>query len=53
MAILEVTSKQFQDNQVDAGKQIILTRRMKKSYTFTPIDDDDLYFSPEMIKKFL
>jgi hypothetical protein len=57
MAILEVTSRQFRDKQknffdlADAGKQIIIRRRRKQAYTLTPINDEDLYFTPEMIEK--
>lgn len=57
MAILEVTSRQFRDKQktffdlADTGKQIIIRRRSKQSYTLIPINDDDLYFTPEMIAR--
>ena len=46
MAILEVTSRQFRDNQktyfdlADAGKQIVI-RRGHKQYTLTTIKEED------------
>ena len=57
--ILEVTSKQFRDKQktffdmADAGKHIIIKRGRKRAYSLIPIDndDDDIYFTPEMIEK--
>ena len=58
MAVLEVTTRQFRDRQkaffdlADAGKQIIIRRNGRKpSYALTPIDEDDLYFTPEMEAK--
>jgi len=57
MAIVEVTSRQFRDKQksffdlADAGKQIVIKRGRKQSYTLTPVNDDDLYFTPEMEAK--
>jgi hypothetical protein len=57
MAILEVTSRQFRENQrdffdlADSGKQIVIRRGKKQAYALTPVDDDDLYFGPEMMKK--
>jgi hypothetical protein len=55
--ILEITSRQFREQQksvfeiADKGKKVIITRRKKQSYVLTPIDDDDLYFTPEMLAK--
>jgi len=57
MAIVEVTSRQFRDYQksffdlADNGKQIVIKRRNKQSYTLTPISVDDYYFTPEMEEK--
>ena len=55
MAILEVTSRQFREKQktffdlADTGKQIIIKRGRKKAYTLTPVNNEDLYFTPEMV----
>jgi len=58
MAVLEVTTRQFRDKQktlfdlADTGKQIIIRRNGRKpSYTLMPVDEDDLYFTPEMEAK--
>jgi hypothetical protein len=57
MAILEVTSRQFRAKQkdifdlADKGEKVIIKRGRKQAYTLTPIDDDDLYFTPEMLEK--
>ena len=41
MAVLEVTSKQFLEKQ----------RGRKQAYMLMPVDNDDSYFSPEMLAK--
>jgi hypothetical protein len=57
MAVLEVTTRQFRDKQktffdlADTGKQIVIRRGQKQAYTLAPINDDDLYFTPEMEAK--
>jgi hypothetical protein len=57
MAILEVTSRQFRDKQkdifdlADKGEKVVIKRGKKQAYTLTPIDDDDLYFTSEMLEK--
>ena len=33
------------------GEQVIIRRGKSESFTVTPISDDDLYFTPEMLKK--
>jgi len=54
MAVVEVTSRQFRDNQrsffdlADEGKQIVIKRRSKQAYTLTPVGENDWYFTPEM-----
>ncbi len=56
MAIIQVSTREFRDRQAsildlaDRGKSVII-RRGKKSYAITPIDDDDLYFTPEILAK--
>ncbi|MDR1897758.1 MAG: hypothetical protein LBR10_13305 [Prevotellaceae bacterium] len=55
--ILEITSRQFREQQknvfeiADRGQKVVITRRKKQSYVLTPIDEDDLYFTPEMLAK--
>ena len=57
MAVLEVTTRQFRDKQrtffdlADSGKQIVIRRGKKQAYALAPVDDDDLYFTPEMEAK--
>jgi hypothetical protein len=54
---VEVTSRQFREKQksffemADTGKQIVIRRGRKQAYALTPIDDDDLYFTPDMLAK--
>ncbi len=55
--MLVVSSREFRQNQriyfekADKGEQIIVQRGANKSYALTPINEDDVYFSAEMIKK--
>ena len=58
MAVLQITSREFRDNQksffelADEGEQIIISRKGKKrAYTLTPIDTNDLIISPTLKKK--
>ncbi len=57
MAIIETTSRQFRDRQkdffdlADSGEKIVIKRGRKQAYLLTPLEEDDLYFTPEMIKK--
>ena len=57
MRIIETTSRQFRDKQkdffdmADNGEKIVIKRGKKQAYVLTPVSDDDLYFSPEMIKR--
>jgi PHD/YefM family antitoxin component YafN of YafNO toxin-antitoxin module len=52
-----VSSREFRQNQrlyfekVDKGDQIIIQRGKDKSYILTPVDQDDLYFNAEMVKR--
>ncbi|MCL2511142.1 MAG: hypothetical protein FWF09_03735 [Bacteroidales bacterium] len=54
MAVVEVTSRQFRDNQrsffdlADEGKQIVIKRRSRQAYTLTPVGEDDWYLTPEL-----
>ncbi|WP_031530861.1 hypothetical protein [Dyadobacter crusticola] len=57
MAIVETTSRQFRERQkdffemADKGEKVIIRRGRKQSYVLTPISEDDLYFTPEMIQR--
>jgi hypothetical protein len=57
MAVLEVTSRQFREKQksffdmADGGAQVVIRRGRKQAYALTPVDEDDLYFTPEMLEK--
>lgn len=56
MAVIQVSTREFRDRQAalldraDCGESIVL-RRGNKSYVITPISDDDLYFTPEILAK--
>lgn len=55
--MLVISSREFRQNQrlyfekADKGEQIIVQRGANKSYTLTPINEDDVYFNAEMVKK--
>lgn len=55
--MLVISSREFRQNQrlyferADKGEQIIVQRGKDKSYALIPVNDDDVYFSAEMIKK--
>jgi antitoxin YefM len=57
MPVVEITSREFRDHQkeyfdlADNGTQIILKRGKKKAYVLTPISENDLSFTPEMIER--
>lgn len=57
MAVIQTTSRQFRDKQkdffdlADKGEKVIIKRGKKQAYLLTPIEDDDLYFTPEMLDK--
>lgn len=38
-------------DMADSGKQIIVQRGKNKAYSITPITNDGIYFSKEMIQK--
>ena len=52
-----ISSREFRQNQklyferADRGEQIIVQRGKDKAYALTPINEDDIYFSAEMVKK--
>ncbi|MCF8380822.1 MAG: prevent-host-death protein [Bacteroidales bacterium] len=55
--MLVISSREFRQNQrvyfekADKGEQIIVQRGKDKSYALTPVNEDDVYFSTEMVKK--
>ena len=55
--ILEITSRQFRAEQrkyfdlADNGTQIVLKRGRKRAYVLTPLDEEDMYFTPAMLEK--
>lgn len=57
MSIVQISSRQFREKQkafldlADKGEQIVIRRRSKQAYLLTPINDDDLFFTPEMLEK--
>jgi hypothetical protein len=57
MAIIQTTSRQFRDKQkdffelTDKGERVIIRRGKKQAYLLTPIDDEDIYFTPAMLDK--
>ncbi len=57
MSVLQITSREFREKQkaffdlADKGEKVIIKRGKKQAYVLTPINDDDLYFTPEMLAK--
>ncbi|HBG42710.1 type II toxin-antitoxin system Phd/YefM family antitoxin [Limibacterium fermenti] len=57
MAIIQVTSREFRErlaslfDLADKGEKVVIKRGRKRAYTLTPIEDDDLDFTPEMLEK--
>jgi hypothetical protein len=55
--MLVISSREFRDNQaqyfnrIDNGEQIIIQRGKDKAYSIHTVLEDDLYFTPEMIRK--
>ncbi len=55
--MLVISSREFRQNQklyfekADKGEQIIVQRGKDKAYALTPINEDDVYFNAEMIRK--
>lgn len=54
MAVLEITSRDFRDNQkkifelADNGEQVVIKRGKKRAYLLIPIKEDDIKLSPAM-----
>lgn len=57
MAIVETTSRQFRERQkaffdmADNGQQVVIKRGRKQAYVLTPISEEDMYFTPEVIDR--
>lgn len=57
MAVIQVTSREFREKQknmfdlADQGEKIIIRRGKKQAYVLTPIEDDDLYFTSEVMSR--
>lgn len=57
MAIIQTTSRQFRDKQkdffelADKGEKVVIRRGKKRAYLLTPVDDEDIYFTPAMLDK--
>ena len=57
MAVLEISSREFKNKQtemfdlVDKGDYIIIKRGNKRSYKISPVENDDAYFTPEIMAK--
>lgn len=55
--MMVISSREFRQNQklyfemVDNGEQIIVQRGKNKSYALTPINLEDNYFNPAMLKR--
>ena len=55
--MLIISSREFRQNQknyfekADKGEQIIVQRGKDKAYALTPVSEDDIYFSAEMVEK--
>lgn len=56
MSVLQISTREFRDRQAsildmaDKGENVVI-RRGNKAYAITPISDDDLYFTPEILAK--
>ncbi|MCI0922734.1 hypothetical protein [Sphingobacterium rhinopitheci] len=57
MAIIETTSRKFRERQkdffdlADNGERILIRRGSKQAYVLTPVSNDDLYFSKEVVER--
>lgn len=55
--MLIISSREFRQNQkfyfekADKGEQVIVQRGQNKAYSLTPVNEDDVYFTAEMIEK--
>ncbi len=55
--MIVISSREFRQNQrlyfdkVDKGEQVIVQRGKDKSYTLSPISEDDIYFNQKMVER--
>lgn len=55
--MLVISSREFRQNQkkyfekADNGEHVIVQRGKDKAYALTPISEDDMYFTAEMVEK--
>lgn len=55
--MLIISSREFRQNQkkyfekVDNGEHVIVQRGKDKAYSLTPVQQEDMYFSADQIKK--
>ena len=55
--MLVISSREFRQNQrmyfdkADEGEQIIVQRGKDKSYSLTPVKEEDVYFNASLIKR--
>ena len=55
--MLVISSREFRQNQkkyfekADKGEHVIVQRGKDKAYALTPISEDDMYFTAEMVEK--
>ena len=55
--MLIISSREFRQNQrvyferADKGEQIIVQRGKDKAYALTPVNENDIYFNAEMVKR--
>ena len=55
--MLIISSREFRENQAeymdkaDKGEQIVVQRGKNKAYSITPITEDDLYFTPQILSR--
>ena len=55
--MLVISSREFRQNQKkyfekpDTGEHVIVQRGKDRAYALTPISEDDMYFTAEMVEK--
>jgi len=55
--MIVISSREFREKQAeymdmaDRGEQIIVQRGKSKSYSLTPVTNNDVYFSKQMVEK--
>lgn len=55
--MLVISSREFRQNQkkyfekVDSGEHVIVQRGKDKAYALTPVQQEDMYFNADQVKK--